>query len=62
MKEKMLAEHGNATILEKKLFHGTNVAAVSKISESGFDWRLSGLHGSVYGEGELINLGQHWLK
>ena len=58
-KEKMVSEHSDSTLLEMKLFHGTSVDAVSGISESGFDWRLSGSHGAMYGEGEAPS---HYLN
>ncbi|KAJ1165263.1 hypothetical protein NDU88_005691 [Pleurodeles waltl] len=40
-----------AFIDERMLFHGTSNEFVEAICSYNFDWRLSGMHGSMYGKG-----------
>uniref|UniRef100_A0ABM0GQU2 Poly [ADP-ribose] polymerase n=1 Tax=Saccoglossus kowalevskii TaxID=10224 RepID=A0ABM0GQU2_SACKO len=37
--------------IEKQLFHGTEKSSVQKICKQNFDFRVSGKHATVYGEG-----------
>ena len=39
---------------ERRLFHGTQMPYIDAICGEGFDLRLSGKHGSVYGQGGCI--------
>lgn len=40
------------TVLEKSLFHGTHQNVVEAICRTNFDWRLCGVHGTMYGQGK----------
>ena len=42
---------GFEKVREGQLFHGTGSASVDNICRRGFDWRFSGKHGTVYGQG-----------
>lgn len=39
---------------ERWLFHGTDKETVDPICQQGFDWRLSGKHGTRYGKGSYF--------
>ena len=43
---------GFGRVVEGNLFHGTSSNAVDAICRKGFDWRLCGKHGTLYGQGE----------
>lgn len=45
---------GFRSVLEGKLFHGTSSATVDAICRKGFDWRLCGKHGTMYGQGMIL--------
>ncbi|XP_053385129.1 uncharacterized protein LOC128550319 isoform X3 [Mercenaria mercenaria] len=47
----MVADLGELNINEKRLFHGTHADVIEAICKEGFDWRLCGKHGTVYGQG-----------
>ena len=47
----MLQENGADNLNENHLFHGTSRKVVDAICTSNFDFRICGLHGTVYGEG-----------
>ena len=49
----MKTKNGGQPVLEKKLFHGTDPKHVKTICEANFDWRVCGVNGTVYGQGEL---------
>ena len=38
----------------RELFHGSNENAVKAICQQGFDWRLSGVHGTACGKGSYF--------
>ncbi|ESO97802.1 hypothetical protein LOTGIDRAFT_103869 [Lottia gigantea] len=50
-KIEMLHENDGIDVNEEKLFHGTQSHCVEAISRKGFDWRVCGKHGTLYGEG-----------
>ena len=50
----MIYENDGHEVQEESLFHGTSKAVLEAICKKGFDWRLSGKHGTVYGQG-MIN-------
>lgn len=37
-----------------QLFHGTTADVVDAICQQGFDWRMCGKHGTVYGKGSYF--------
>lgn len=39
------------TVNQLYLFHGTDNSLVEAICEQNFDWRVCGVHGTVYGKG-----------
>ncbi|KAL4224782.1 Zinc finger CCCH-type antiviral [Mactra antiquata] len=45
---------GFRSVLEGKLFHGTSTSTVDAICRKGFDWRLCGKHGTMYGQGSYF--------
>ena len=47
----MIQDIGEAHIDESRLFHGTQTEVIDSICKEGFDWRLCGKHGTVYGHG-----------
>ena len=49
----MKTRNGGHSVVEKKLFHGTDSKFIDPICCSNFDWRICGTHGTVYGNGEL---------
>lgn len=51
-RKQMAAANNGRSVTEKRLFHGTNPDSVDPICSNGFDWRLCGMHGTVYGQGE----------
>ncbi|XP_064599714.1 uncharacterized protein LOC135466239 isoform X2 [Liolophura sinensis] len=53
-KQQMSQDHEGEMVEEKLLFHGTNDDAVDAICKSGFDWRLCGKHGTMYGQGSYF--------
>ncbi|KAH3857500.1 hypothetical protein DPMN_100109, partial [Dreissena polymorpha] len=45
---------GFGRVVEGNLFHGTSSNAVDAICRKGFDWRLCGKHGTLYGQGSYF--------
>ncbi|XP_052799938.1 uncharacterized protein LOC128231320 [Mya arenaria] len=45
---------GFESVVEGNLFHGTNLNVVEAISRKGFDWRVCGKHGTMYGQGSYF--------
>uniref|UniRef100_A0A8B9VGI3 Poly(ADP-ribose) polymerase family member 12 n=2 Tax=Anas TaxID=8835 RepID=A0A8B9VGI3_9AVES len=52
-KEKMQKSNGGKTD-ERFLFHGTSKKHIDAICQQNFDWRICGLHGTVYGKGSYF--------
>jgi len=50
----LVTELGVDHINEMKLFHGTDPRAVQGICRDGFDWRVCGKNGTVYGHGSYF--------
>ncbi|TSK38457.1 Poly [ADP-ribose] polymerase 12 [Bagarius yarrelli] len=50
-KEQMKEKNNGKDILEHLLFHGTDKSKIEDICEQNFDWRICGVHGSMYGKG-----------
>lgn len=48
----MVQENDGLNVEERQLFHGTKSKVVEPICRKGFDWRLCGKHGTVYGHGK----------
>ncbi|KAK3570491.1 hypothetical protein QTP86_020072 [Hemibagrus guttatus] len=53
-KEQMKKRTGRGVIDERYLFHGTDKSLIEAICEQNFDWRISGVHGSLYGKGSYF--------
>lgn len=53
-KTHMKNNNGRREVAEKMLFHGTDNKHVDVICRSNFDWRLCGVHGTLFGKGESI--------
>lgn len=51
----MKERNGGGKIDERQLFHGTDKSLIEAICEQNFDWRISGVHGSLYGKGIAYN-------
>ena len=50
-RKQMAAANNSRPVLEKQLFHGTSAESIDPICRNGFDWRLCGTHGTMYGQG-----------
>ncbi|NXG27654.1 PAR12 polymerase, partial [Dromaius novaehollandiae] len=50
-KEQMQKSNGGKAVDERFLFHGTSKKHIDAICQQNFDWRICGLHGTVYGKG-----------
>ncbi|NWW27022.1 PAR12 polymerase, partial [Falcunculus frontatus] len=50
-KDLMQKTNGGKAVDERFLFHGTSKKYVDAICQQNFDWRICGLHGTVYGKG-----------
>ena len=50
----MILENEGVDVEERRLFHGTHTSVVESICKKGFDWRVCGKNGTVYGQGELF--------
>lgn len=50
----MIQENEGIDVEERKLFHGTQTTVVEPICKKGFDWRVCGKNGTVYGQGNLF--------
>ncbi|XP_041113997.1 protein mono-ADP-ribosyltransferase PARP12-like isoform X2 [Polyodon spathula] len=53
-KEQMKKKNGGESVDEKFLFHGTEQSLLDAICEQNFDWRICGVHGSLYGKGSYF--------
>ncbi|XP_035381612.1 protein mono-ADP-ribosyltransferase PARP12-like [Electrophorus electricus] len=53
-KEQMKARNGGQEVNERLLFHGTEQSRIDAICEHNFDWRICGIHGTVYGKGSYF--------
>ncbi|XP_010155816.1 PREDICTED: poly [ADP-ribose] polymerase 12, partial [Eurypyga helias] len=53
-KEQMQKRNGGKAADERLLFHGTSKKYVEAICQQNFDWRICGLHGTVYGKGSYF--------
>lgn len=50
-KDLMQKSNGGKAADERFLFHGTSKKDIDAICQQNFDWRICGLHGTVYGKG-----------
>ena len=50
-KEEMMKKNDGKTVNQQYLFHGTDESLIGAICEQNFDWRVCGVHGTVYGKG-----------
>ncbi|MBN3318970.1 PAR12 polymerase, partial [Atractosteus spatula] len=53
-KDKMMKRNGGNSVVERFLFHGTEKSFIEAICEQNFDWRVCGVHGSLYGKGSYF--------
>ncbi|XP_074024337.1 protein mono-ADP-ribosyltransferase PARP12-like [Numenius arquata] len=53
-KEQMQKSNGGKAVDERFLFHGTSKKYIDAICQQNFDWRICGLHGTVYGKGSYF--------
>ncbi|XP_009693167.1 PREDICTED: poly [ADP-ribose] polymerase 12, partial [Cariama cristata] len=53
-KEQMQKSNGGKAADERFLFHGTSKKYIDAICQQNFDWRICGLHGTVYGKGSYF--------
>lgn len=53
-KSKIMTKNSGVSPDKRWLFHGTNKDTIDPICQQGFDWRLSGKHGAVYGTGSYF--------
>ncbi|KFW92728.1 Poly [ADP-ribose] polymerase 12, partial [Phalacrocorax carbo] len=53
-KEQMQKSNGGKDVDERFLFHGTSKKYTDAICHQNFDWRICGLHGTVYGKGSYF--------
>ncbi|XP_066540859.1 protein mono-ADP-ribosyltransferase PARP12-like [Hoplias malabaricus] len=53
-KEQMKQRNGERDVDERLLFHGTNPSLIEAICEQNFDWRVCGLHATLYGKGSYF--------
>ncbi|XP_009885737.1 PREDICTED: poly [ADP-ribose] polymerase 12-like [Charadrius vociferus] len=53
-KEQMQKSSGGKAVDERFLFHGTSKKYTDAICQQNFDWRICGLHGTVYGKGSYF--------
>lgn len=52
----MQKSNGGKAADERFLFHGTSKKDIEAICQQNFDWRICGLHGTVYGKGDFSAL------
>lgn len=50
----MQKTNGGKAVDERFLFHGTSKKDIDAICQQNFDWRICGLHGTVYGKGSYF--------
>ncbi|XP_057240527.1 protein mono-ADP-ribosyltransferase PARP12-like [Malurus melanocephalus] len=53
-KDLMQKSNGGKAADERFLFHGTSKKDIEAICQQNFDWRICGLHGTVYGKGSYF--------
>ncbi|KFQ97580.1 Poly [ADP-ribose] polymerase 12, partial [Nipponia nippon] len=53
-KEQMQKINGGKAADERFLFHGTSKKYTDAICQQNFDWRICGVHGTVYGKGSYF--------
>ncbi|KFO75904.1 Poly [ADP-ribose] polymerase 12, partial [Cuculus canorus] len=53
-KEQMKKLNTSKSVDKRLLFHGTNPSHMSAICEQNFDWRICGIHGTMYGKGSYF--------
>ncbi|XP_036376228.1 protein mono-ADP-ribosyltransferase PARP12-like [Megalops cyprinoides] len=53
-KEQMQKKNGGKAVDERLLFHGTEQSLIAAICEQNFDWRICGVHGTMYGKGSYF--------
>ncbi|XP_076841984.1 protein mono-ADP-ribosyltransferase PARP12-like [Brachyhypopomus gauderio] len=53
-KEQMKERNRGMEVEERLLFHGTDPSVIDAICEQNFDWRICGLHATVYGKGSYF--------
>ncbi|CAL8262995.1 unnamed protein product [Merluccius merluccius] len=53
-KTQMKAKNGGKPVSERHLFHGMDPSLVEAICEQNFDWRMCGVHGTLYGKGSYF--------
>ena len=53
-KRKKLTKKMGSPPEERQLFHGTSSKIVKAICQQGFDWRVCGKHGTLYGNGSYF--------
>ncbi|XP_013367118.1 PREDICTED: poly [ADP-ribose] polymerase 11 isoform X3 [Chinchilla lanigera] len=68
-KAQLKKKRGIPQINEQMLFHGTSSEYVEAICIHNFDWRINGIHGALFGKGNIYgfhtkncNLQHKWLK
>lgn len=58
----MMKKNEGKTVNQLYLFHGTNESLVEAICEQNFDWRICGVHGTVYGKGMVEQFQKSFSK
>ncbi|XP_026182494.2 protein mono-ADP-ribosyltransferase PARP12 [Mastacembelus armatus] len=53
-KNQMKSKNRVQSVMEKKLFHGTDTKHVDAICSANFDWRICGTHGTAFGKGSYF--------
>lgn len=53
-KEQMRKKNGGKMVDERLLFHGTSASHLHDICGQNFDWRICGIHGTLYGKGSYF--------
>lgn len=53
-KENMMERNGGKAVEERLLFHGTDPSLLDAICDQNFDWRMCGVHGTLYGKGSYF--------
>ncbi|XP_059904547.1 uncharacterized protein LOC132454943 isoform X3 [Gadus macrocephalus] len=53
-RKQMKTRNGGHSVVEKKLFHGTDSKFIDPICCSNFDWRICGTHGTILGKGSYF--------
>ena len=53
-KRSKLTKRAGSLPEERQLFHGTSSETVKAICQQGFDWRVCGKHGTLYGNGSYF--------